>query len=53
MAGWDATVVDYNYIWDNIPLDEKERVGRLEWLDEVEEWKMLNAHYCLVTALKK
>ena len=26
---------------------EKERIGRLEMLDEVEEWRMLARHYCV------
>lgn len=26
---------------------ERERVERLEWLDEVEEWKLLASHYCV------
>ncbi|GAB7344542.1 hypothetical protein MBLNU457_2368t1 [Dothideomycetes sp. NU457] len=27
--------------------EERERVERLEWLDEVEEWKLLARHYCV------
>lgn len=26
---------------------ERDRVERLEWLDEVEEWKLLASHYCV------
>lgn len=26
------------------------RIGKIELLDELEEWKMLNQHYCIVTA---
>ncbi|KAK5138033.1 hypothetical protein LTR08_005830 [Meristemomyces frigidus] len=26
---------------------ERERVEKLEWLDEVEEWKLLASHYCV------
>ncbi|KAK0884991.1 carboxy methyl transferase for protein phosphatase 2A [Friedmanniomyces endolithicus] len=26
---------------------ERERIERLEWLDEVEEWKLLASHYCV------
>lgn len=26
---------------------ERERVERLEWLDEIEEWKLLASHYCV------
>ncbi|KAK5657668.1 hypothetical protein OQA88_2740 [Cercophora sp. LCS_1] len=33
-------------IWDKwVDEDEKERVEGLEWLDEVEEWKLLSGHY--------
>lgn len=31
---------------------ERARVETLEWLDEVEEWKLLGAHYCLAWAWK-
>ncbi|TKA66261.1 hypothetical protein B0A55_08424 [Friedmanniomyces simplex] len=26
---------------------ERERIEKLEWLDEVEEWKLLASHYCV------
>lgn len=26
---------------------ERERVEKLEWLDEIEEWKLLASHYCV------
>ncbi|PVH81090.1 leucine carboxyl methyltransferase [Cadophora sp. DSE1049] len=36
-------------IWQNwVPSTEKERVDRLEGLDEVEEWQMLARHYAVV-----
>ena len=39
---------DVDFIWENwIVEDEKERVARLEMLDEVEEWRMLAQHYCV------
>lgn len=35
-------------IWQNwVPATEKERVDRLEGLDEVEEWQMLARHYAV------
>jgi len=35
-------------IWENwISPEEKERVDRLEGLDEVEEWNLLAGHYCI------
>jgi len=30
-----------------VAADERERIERLEWLDEVEEWKLLARHYCI------
>ncbi|KAF2147409.1 uncharacterized protein K452DRAFT_323516 [Aplosporella prunicola CBS 121167] len=39
---------DVNYIWEQWVSDaEKERVGRLEMLDEMEEWVLLAQHYCV------
>jgi [phosphatase 2A protein]-leucine-carboxy methyltransferase len=39
---------DVDYIWEHwVPEREKERVGGLEMLDEVEEWRMLARHYCV------
>lgn len=36
-------------IWDEwITPEEKERLDRLEGLDEVEEWKLLAAHYIVI-----
>lgn len=32
--------------------NERTRVESLEWLDEVEEWKLLGAHYCVAWAWK-
>jgi [phosphatase 2A protein]-leucine-carboxy methyltransferase len=45
-AGQGAADVDF--IWENwIDEREKERVARVEMLDEVEEWRMLARHYCV------
>jgi len=33
-----------------LPRVERQRVERLEWLDEVEEWRLLLSHYCFVLA---
>ncbi|KAI9847352.1 MAG: carboxy methyl transferase for protein phosphatase 2A [Thelocarpon superellum] len=39
---------DVDFIWERwIAEGEKERVTRLEMLDEVEEWQMLAQHYCV------
>ncbi|KAF7185586.1 Leucine carboxyl methyltransferase 1 [Pseudocercospora fuligena] len=32
---------------DWVSKDERERIEKLEWLDEVEEWKLLARHYCV------
>ncbi|KAI9801450.1 MAG: carboxy methyl transferase for protein phosphatase 2A [Piccolia ochrophora] len=39
---------DVDFIWEDwITSEEKERVAKLEMLDEVEEWRMLAQHYCV------
>lgn len=46
-GGTFATTIED--IWEKwISADEKERVDRLEGLDEVEEWQMLARHYAVV-----
>lgn len=34
-------------LWEGVSEREKERVGRLEMVDEVEEWRLLAGHYCV------
>ncbi|KAI9847612.1 MAG: carboxy methyl transferase for protein phosphatase 2A [Sclerophora amabilis] len=42
---------DVDFIFENWISDgEKERVSKLEMLDEIEEWKMLAQHYCVAWA---
>ncbi|KAF8453437.1 S-adenosyl-L-methionine-dependent methyltransferase [Terfezia claveryi] len=44
---------DVDWIWENwVGANEKERLARLEMLDEVEEWKLLARHYCVVWGWK-
>lgn len=40
--------IDLDFMW-SVWMDdkEKERVTELEWMDEVEEWKLLMKHYCV------
>ncbi|KKA20186.1 Leucine carboxyl methyltransferase 1 [Rasamsonia emersonii CBS 393.64] len=48
--GFDAGqgAADVDLIWEHWVSDaEKERVARLEMLDEMEEWKLLAQHYCV------
>ncbi|KAH9861522.1 hypothetical protein J1614_011270 [Plenodomus biglobosus] len=43
-----ARAVDTSFIWHNwVGEEEKERVGRLEFLDELEELELLLRHYCI------
>ncbi|KAK6438207.1 carboxy methyl transferase for protein phosphatase 2A, partial [Oleoguttula sp. CCFEE 5521] len=46
---------DIYQIWESeawIPKAERERVEALEWLDEIEEWKLLASHYCVAWGWK-
>ncbi|EER26662.1 leucine carboxyl methyltransferase, putative [Coccidioides posadasii C735 delta SOWgp] len=39
---------DIDFIWEKwVSREEKERVARLEMLDEIEEWRLLARHYCV------
>ena len=41
---------DVHQLWESdewVSQAEKSRVEKLEWLDEVEEWKLLASHYCV------
>lgn len=41
---------DVHQLWqdDNwVSSDERQRIEKLEWLDEVEEWNLLASHYCV------
>jgi [phosphatase 2A protein]-leucine-carboxy methyltransferase len=43
-----AQAADIDFIWNAwIEAKEKERVENLEWMDEVEEWRLLARHYCV------
>lgn len=48
--GWlFAKAIDFRHYWDTlVSPEEKERVSKLEIFDEVEEWNLLMAHYCLL-----
>jgi [phosphatase 2A protein]-leucine-carboxy methyltransferase len=40
---------DVEFLWERwISGEEKERVGRLEMWDEIEEWGLIGRHYCVV-----
>lgn len=44
-------LADVNHLWEKgVPAEEKARVAGLEMVDELEEWELLAAHYCVVWA---
>ncbi|KAH0271618.1 leucine carboxyl methyltransferase, partial [Aureobasidium melanogenum] len=48
VSGQGAVDVEQIYYGDEwVNEQERDRVERLEWLDEVEEWKLLASHYCV------
>lgn len=57
MAGKEsggAEAADIDFIWQTwIEEAEKERVEGLEWMDEVEEWRLLARHYCVAWGWRK
>ena len=47
----DSTSMDINQLWaSGSDEDEKTRIAGLEMVDEIEEWELLAAHYCVVWA---
>lgn len=49
-----AEAADVDFIWRAwIEEREKERVEGLEWMDEVEEWRLLARHYCVAWGWKE
>lgn len=52
--GGGAEAADVDFIWQAwIEEREKERVENLEWMDEVEEWRLLARHYCVAWGWKE
>lgn len=51
-CGWTGCqAVDMLHWYERVlPHGERQRVERLEWLDELEEWRLLLSHYCFVLA---
>ena len=47
-GGGGIGVADVNFLWDEVNEEEKARVAGLEMVDEVEEWRLLAGHYCVV-----
>ena len=44
-----AEAKDVDFLWENwVSAEEKERIAGLEMVDEVEEWRLLAQHYCVV-----
>lgn len=51
LIGPDVECVSMKWIYDNnIDIEEKDRLSRLEMLDELEELNLINSHYCLILA---
>ncbi|ORX49136.1 leucine carboxyl methyltransferase [Hesseltinella vesiculosa] len=52
--GWTgAKAVDMNAVHDQwLDENDKQRINRLEILDELEEWKLISSHYCVAYAYK-
>ena len=47
--GGGVGVADVSFLWEEgVNEDEKARVAALEMMDELEEWRLLAAHYCVV-----
>ena len=45
----NAAAADVGFLWENwVSAEEKERVAGLEMVDEIEEWRLLAQHYCVV-----
>jgi [phosphatase 2A protein]-leucine-carboxy methyltransferase len=45
---WQARAVDLDFVWRKwAALEERERVEKCEWLDEIEEFVLLGKHYCI------
>ncbi|TGZ78134.1 leucine carboxyl methyltransferase [Ascodesmis nigricans] len=53
-AGFEGVgTADVDWLFENWSVDvEKERVAKLEFLDEVEEWRLLAQHYAVVWGWK-
>jgi len=51
-AGWQYVVVrTMNDVYDNaLEPTDKRRIERLELFDEIEEWRLIQHHYCIVLA---
>lgn len=46
--GFDARAMDIEHVWKQwIKQEEKDRIDKLEWMDEVEEFLLLAEHYCI------
>lgn len=57
LAGFDTGqgARDVHQIWESdswVSKAERERIEKIEWLDEVEEWNLLASHYCVSWAWK-
>eukprot|EP00041_Stephanoeca_diplocostata_P031323 m.973415 g.973415 ORF g.973415 m.973415 type:complete len:89 (-) comp23935_c2_seq7:364-630(-) len=52
-CGWEPrAAIDMNQVYAKLSPAERSRIQKLEIFDEVEEWHLINAHYCISTAFK-
>eukprot|EP00038_Savillea_parva_P031975 m.92441 g.92441 ORF g.92441 m.92441 type:complete len:306 (+) comp9959_c0_seq1:108-1025(+) len=52
-AGWHSRPAkDMNAVFKLLPAEDVARVRKLEIFDEIEEWELISAHYCISTAFK-
>eukprot|EP00055_Hartaetosiga_balthica_P007994 m.28522 g.28522 ORF g.28522 m.28522 type:complete len:332 (+) comp6056_c0_seq2:68-1063(+) len=45
-----VSAMDMNGAYALVPDDEKKRLNMVEFMDEFEEWNLINRHYCVATA---
>lgn len=52
-AGWHpAAVLTMNEVYSQLPAAEVRKIEKLEIFDEMEEWRLINEHYCLGWAVR-
>lgn len=47
-SGWQrAFAYDMNAVYARLSANERERIEKIDFLDEYEEWRLILAHYCI------
>eukprot|EP00042_Codosiga_hollandica_P015530 m.37217 g.37217 ORF g.37217 m.37217 type:complete len:115 (-) comp44952_c0_seq2:106-450(-) len=39
--------IDMSTAYRSLPHEDVRRIEKIEWLDELEEWQLFGAHYCI------